>query len=280
MKRYCSIFLVVFVFAAGCRQSNRARINVWKDITAAELIGRQEIEQAKVKTVGLNIYTFQIDSTRLPEIQHLMYQTSTLPISYSSSGHSPPPPDAASVFSSNGLICCAGDKNDWQKISKPLFKSKSTSRINKSTSLYAVENISDDVIVGEILQPVSILYYSGGTAASGVGLDAGQVGLRIKTSSPIGLRQVCRIEITPIYKIGLSQKTKQPANQSNREFIFESAAMITRLGIGQFILIAPAAAEAYPEGIKTIGDIMFYPQKPQKTVTLYLIACNTIKEPI
>jgi hypothetical protein len=267
MKRYCVIFFAVFVFFLGCENSKQSRPNVQKDITFGELIADQQIEQTKVKTVALDIYTFQIDSARLPEIQNLICQTKTLPIAY----------NTKDTFSLNGLISCAGDKNDWQKISRPIFQS--TPRVAKSTSLYAVEDVNDDVAITQIPQQESILYYTGQNKTAGMGLDGGQIMLRIKTSSVIGLLQVCKIDIMPVYKAGFSRETKSPANPSGGEFIFESAQVVCRLGIGQFVLIAPATVRAEQGENRTLGDVICYPQKLKKTVNVYLINCNSIKEP-
>ncbi|MFA6186275.1 MAG: hypothetical protein WC770_03550 [Phycisphaerae bacterium] len=234
-----------------------------KDVTVGELIASQQIEQTKAKTVVLDIYTFQIDSARLPEIQNLICQTKTLPIAY----------NTKDTFSLNGLIACAGDKNDWQKISGPIFQS--TPRIAKSTSLYSVEDVSDDVAITQISEPENILYYAGQNKTAGIGLDGGQIMLRIKTSSVIGLLQACKVDIVPIYK-GI----KSPANQSGGEFVFESAQAVCRLWAGQFVLIAPATVRVGLGESRTLGDVICYPLKPPKTVNIYLINCNQIKEPI
>jgi hypothetical protein len=263
MKRCCVIFIAVFVFLVGCENSKQSRPNVQKDITFGELIADQQIEQIKVKTVFLDVCTFQISSIRLPEIQNLICRTKTLPIAY----------NAKEAFLLNGLIACAGDKNDWQRISVPIFKS--APRIAKSTSLYSVEGVSDDAAITQIYQPESILYYAGQNKTAGMGLDSGQIILRIKTSSVIGLRQVCQVDITPVYK-GI-----KPAIDSNgREFIFESAQVISRLGVGQFVLFAPATMRAEQGENRTLGDVICYPLKPEKTVNIYLVNCNSIKEPM
>jgi hypothetical protein len=262
MKRYCVIFGAVFVFLAGCENSRHSKLNGLKGITAGELIANQQIEQTKVKTVVLGIYTFQIKSARLPEIQNLICQTKTLPLAY----------NAEYAFLQNGLIACAGDQTDWRKISRPIFKS--TPRIVKNTSLYSVEDVNDDVGIAQIYQPESILYYAGQSKTAGMGLDGGQIMLRIKTGSVIGLRQVCRVDITPVYK-GI----KSPADSSSGEFIFGAAQVVCRLGAGQFILIAPATVRAEQGENRTLGDVICYPQKPQKTVNIYMIYCNAIKEP-
>ena len=263
MRKFCSIFIVVFIFFLGCENSKQSRPSVQKDVTVRELIANQQFDQIKAKTIALGIYTFQISSARLPEIQNLICRTNTLPLAY----------NAKEAFSLNGLIACSGDKNDWQRISGAIFKS--TPRIAKSVSLYAVEDVNDDVAITQIPQQESVLYYAGQDKTTGIGLDGGQIMLRIKTSSLIGLRQVCRVDITPVYK-GI----KSPVNQDGGEFIFESAQVAGRLGVGQFVLIAPAAVRAGQGESRTLGDLICYPQKPGKTVNVYLINCNQIKEPM
>lgn len=268
MKKYRVIFFIIFVFFLGCENSRHSKLKSSKNVTVGELIANQQIEQTKVKTVVLDIYTFQIDSARLPEIQNLICLTKTLPIVY----------NTKDTFLLNGLIACAGNGNDWDRISRPIFKS--TPRIAKSTTLYSVEGVSDDVMITRISEPESILYYAGQSKTAGMGLDAGQIMLRTKTSSVIGLRQVCNVDIMPIYKTGFSQGIKSPVDANGGEFMFESAQAACRLGAGQFILIAPATVRAGQGESRTLGDVICYPQKPPKTVNVYLINCNQIKEPM
>jgi hypothetical protein len=270
LARHSGLLAVFFLisFLAGCIGSNASSRKVWKDVKASELISRQQPSENKTMTVGLNIYVFQIQADKLTEIQEQIGRTDTLPVKYNN-------PDA---FSANGLVGCAGDRISWQKIAELLAQSQH--RIKKRINLLIAENITDDIVVTETPQPVSVVYRSNSTTA-GIGFNAGRMVLRMKTKPLIGLRQTCRLDITPVYRTGVRQKIKkQLVSRDKYEFAFESAALNVRLQPGQFVLLAPAAAELEQIGTQTIGDIIFYPKSPQNTANLCLIACGLINDPL
>jgi hypothetical protein len=262
MKRfYLALAVTVLTaFVSGCV---RSRLDIWHDIKAAELIGRQQLEQSKVRTAGINIYILQISSDKLTELQDIIVKTDALPVKY----------NASDAFWANGLASCGGGKNDWQKINE--FLSDSQFKIEKSVSLYAVENVADDVIITKTSQPVSILYRSEPPATAGIGLEAGRVVLRLTTKPVIGLRGVCSLDIRPAYKTGLEKNEK-----AGSEFVFDAAAMSVQIRPGQFILLGPGSVKSPSNDMQTIGDLMFWPKESENVITLYLIACNLIKEPL
>ena len=219
-------------------------------------------------TVGLHIYLFQIQTNKLAEIQEQIGRTDTLPVKYND-------PDA---FSANGLIGCAGDRTSWQKMAKLLTQAQP--QIKKHINLLIAENITDDVVIAETNQPVSVVYRSNG-ATAGIGFDAGQIVLRIKVNPLIGLRQACGLDVTPVYRTGAGQKATKPSvSRDNYEFAFESAALNVRLQPGHFVLLAPAQTQTDRTTAQTIGDIMSCSQASQNTTNLYLIACNLINSPL
>ena len=218
-------------------------------------------------TVGLNIYVFHIQADRLTELRELIVQTSTIGVKYSD-------PDA---FLANGLMSCAGDRVSWQKIGQLL--SQSQPRIKKRIGLLVAENMTDDIVLSETLQPVSVVYFSEGTT-TGIGFGTGRIVLRIKATPLIGLRQICRLDITPVYKTSSKQKTeKRPADRKNYEFVFDSTTLNVRFQPGQFLLIAPLQAEAQKADTQTIGNAMFYPEGPENTAGLCIIACSLVNNP-
>ena len=164
---------------------------------------------------------------KLTELQGLIAQTGTIDVKYGD----------ADAFLANGLISCAGDRISWQKIGQLL--SQSQPEIKRRISLLVTENMTDDVVISENLQPVSVVYLSEGTT-TGIGFGTGRIVLRIKVSPLIGLRQICRLDITPVYKAGSEQTTKKrPAGRKSYEFTFDSAALNVRLRPGQFLLHCP-----------------------------------------
>lgn len=220
-------------------------------------------------TVGLNIHIFQITTNKLTEIQELITQIEIPEVKYSN----------ANTFLANGFLSCAGDRESWEKIGSLLSQSRPV--IKKRIGVLVNENINEDVIISDTLGPSSVFYYSGVHTAAGIGLDAGQIALRLKATSLIGLRSFCRLDIYPVYKTGTEHEAaKRSADRNSYEFVFDSAALNVRLGPGQFVLLAPGAAQTVKSDIQTISNIIFYPQELQNTVNLCLIICNVINKPL
>jgi hypothetical protein len=270
LARHSGVLAVFFLisFLAGCISSNTSSRKVWKNVKMPELISQQQPSENKSMFVGLYIYIFHIQADKLTEIQEQISRTDALSVKYN---------DPA-AFSANGLVDCAGDRTSWQKIAELLAQSQPQTR--EHINLLITENIINDIVVAQTPRPVSVTYYSNG-ATAGIGFDAGRIALRLKVSSLIGLRQVCRLDITPVYKTGLGQKAKKSSvEQENYEFAFESAALNVRLQPGWFVLLAPAQTQTDPNIAQTIGDIMSYSQTDSNAVNLCLIACNLINSPL
>jgi hypothetical protein len=272
MKKSFLCLLAVFFltpFLAGCVRSDSWSQKIWQDVKAADLIDRQQLSESKCMTAGLSIYVFRISTDKLTEIQELITQTDMLNVEYGN----------INAFLANGLISCAGDRESWQKIGQLLSQSEPV--VIRRISVLVTEKINEDVVIWDALQPSSVFYHTGSSATAGIGLDTGQVFLRMRATSLIGLRQICNLRVSPVYKTGVEQKTrKRSVNQDSYEFVFDSAALNVRLQPGQFVLLAPATIEAVQTNVKTIGNIMFYPEGYEDTVNLCFIACNLVNQPL
>ncbi len=273
-KSLCILAISLLIsFLAGCEGSSAARHSPankkpWKDVKASELISKQQLPENKTITVGLYIYLLRIQTDKLMELGEQISRTEALPLIH----------DDFAAFSANGFAGCAGDRISWQKIAPLLAQSQP--QIKKRINLLIAENIADDIVIAELSRPVSVTYRSGSTTA-GIGFDAGRMVLRIKAEPLIGLRQVCRLNITPVYIIGAERKTKKWfADRANHELAFESAALNARLQPGQFVLLAPSQMRTDRTDIQILSDLVFYSQCPQHTANLYLIACSMINSPL
>jgi hypothetical protein len=270
LARHSGLLTAFFLipFLAGCTGSKTSSQKFWKDINAPELISQQQPPENKAMTVGMHIYLFRIRADKLTELGEQISRTDALPVKYN---------DPA-AFSANGLVGCAGDRTSWQKIAELLAQSQP--EIKKHINLLIAENVPDDIVIAESSQPVSVIYRSG-SATAGIGFDAGRMVLRIKVEPLIGLRQSCRLDITPVYRTGVAQKTKkQPVGRGNYEFAFESAALSVHLQPGYFLLLAPAVAQSQQTGTQTLGNCLFYSQSSPNTPNLCLIACSLINNPL
>ncbi|MGB8226947.1 MAG: hypothetical protein WCE45_08830 [Sedimentisphaerales bacterium] len=266
MKKFICLLAIPFFisFLSDCTGSSR---KPRRNIKAAELISRQQPLEGKFMTVDLHIYVFRIQTKKLPQIQNQIGQTNALPVKYDD-------PDA---FLANGLICCQGDRASWQKIAQLLALSQS--KTIKQINILMTENTAEDIVIAEAVKSVSAIYYSN-NATAGINFDAGQMVLRLKVSPLIGLRQACRLDVTPVYKIISRESKKLKSSEKNREFIFDSAALSVRWQPDRYVLIAPANAKEEQNEAQTIGNIISYRQTPEDTADLCLIACDSINSPL
>lgn len=270
MKRSFWILTISLLISllTGCSGSKTSSGEIWKDTKVPQLIDKQRQLENKTMTVGLYICLFRIQTNKLVELGEQINLIDSLPVRYSDHD----------AFSANGFTACAGDGTSWPLIDRILEQSQPQAK--KRINLLVAENLSEDVVIAELPSPVSVVYKAGkGTA--GIGFDSGQMVLRIKAEPLIGLRQVCRLNVTPVFVSGPIQKIKkQPASQTDSEFVFESAAFNAHLQPGQFILLAPAQIKSDPAVIPTPADLAFYSQNFPNTADLYLIVCSMINSPL
>lgn len=267
---YSLTVLCLISFSTGCNRSNKWSEDIWQDIKATELIGRQHIRQNEVMTAGLSIYVFRILPDKLEEIQDVITHASEQGLDYKD----------MNTFMANGFLGFKGGQETWQQIGQLLEQSKAVTI--KQIRAMVTEGINEDTVVLDSLPASSFSYYTVGSETAGIGLDAGQGVLRLKATSLIGLRQACNLQIVPVYKVVTVQKTKKKdaGHQEGYEFVADSASFSARLEPGQFVLLVPAPLGTSQVQTKTIGDILFYPEKPENAAHLFLVACNYVRHPL
>jgi hypothetical protein len=262
--RYCSILLLLTVLLSGCTEK-QAGEKTREKVKLADLIPKDSSGSKENSTVGLYVYVYQIDRDNYPSVQQELSQAADLPVEYEDS----------KSFSSNGLIGGGGDINTWAKLAQVLTDAQAA--IIKRTITYISDNTDDDILITELTEPGSVRCYSGGDTSAGMGLPAGTVWLRINSKPLIGLKQSRRINIMPIYKAEAISNDKNPKNPT-WEFPFSSTSLKVPLRPGQFVFIAPDAANFPQEGLPLIGKMIFCADKPKPVVRFCLVACSLIND--
>jgi len=256
------------VLLSGCTEK-QAGEKTREKVKLVDLIPKDSSENKENSTVGLYVYVYQIDRDKYPSVQQKLNQAADLSVEYEDS----------KSFSSNGLIGGGGDINAWVKLAQVLTDAQAA--IIKRTITYISDNTNDDIVITELTEPGSVRCYSDGDTSAGMGLSAGTVWLRINSKPLIGLKQSRRINITPIYKAeAISDEKIKSSSPKNPawELPFSSTSLNVSLRPGQFVFIAPDAANFPQEGLPLIGQMIFCADKPKPVVRFCLVACSLIND--
>jgi len=262
--RYCCILLFLSVLLLGCKESQSR-----KKTRLTDLIPKDRSASTDKSTVGLYIYVFELDRDRYPLVLEGLYDVNDLPVEY----------DSSNSFAGNGFISGGGDITTWAKLAQILTDSQA--KVAKRTITYISENISGDVVITSLDKPSSVRYHQGGDASIGIGLPAGNVSLRLNTKPLIGLKQICRLNITPVYKAEIVSDKKQKSGKTQPmawEFPFSSTSLNVPLRPGQFVYIAPNPTNFPQEGPAAVGQMIFCSDKPKPVIRFCLVACSLIND--
>jgi hypothetical protein len=254
------------MLVSGCTEKQNWK-RPWTKAQAGDLLPEDSYGDKKSSIIGLYIYVFEFDKGKYPSVLNAIGDLNDLPVKYKNSGS----------FLNNGLIGGGGNRIDWVKFSQVL--SKAQVKITKRISLYVNENIDNDVAIIDFQEPGAICCRSGKDISAGIGLPAGTVALRINVKSLIGLKQVCGLNIIPVYKtIAAPDSNGKEQGNSGWEFVFDEIAMNVPIRPGQFVCIAPDTAHFPQQGLPLTGEMIFCSAKPKPVVRFCLVACSLIND--
>jgi len=263
--RYCFVLLFLAAILPGCRESqSRGKTRL------ADLIPKDPSASENKSSVGLYIYVFELNRDKYPSVLDGLYDVNDLPVEYENSGS----------FAANGLVGCGGDITTWAKLAQILVDSKA--RVAKRAITYISDGIDDDVVMAVLDKPGSVRYHQSGDSSIGIGLPVGNVSLRFNAKPVIGLKQIRRLDITPVYKAQAAADKKQKGGKVQPppawEFPFSLTSLNVSLRPGQFVCIAPDPANFPQEGPTAVGQIMFRSDKPKPVIRFCLVACSLIND--
>jgi hypothetical protein len=263
LRYFCILlFLAVLVFARQGLGREKTRIT--------DIIPKDQSANKDKASIGLYVYVFELNRNRYSSVFDVLGDINDVPIEYK---------DFES-FAGNGLVGCGGDTETWPRLAQILVDSKA--ELVRRTIVYISEDISDDVVLTVLDKSGSVSYRQGGSDdAGGIGLPAGNVSLRFNTQPLIGLKQIRKLNITPVYKAQTVPDKKQTSGKKQPalwEFPFSLISFDISLRPGQFVCIAPDPAKFPQAGPEAIGQMIFCSNKPKPVVRICLIACSLIND--
>ncbi len=264
--RYCSILLLLAVLLPGSAEGIGWK-KPFNKVKISDLAPKDHSGDAKNSIVNVCVYVFELDRDQYPSVLAGLGEANDLSVKYEDSGS----------FFGNGLVSGGGDRDTWRKFAQILTDAQA--RMIKRVNLYMNQNIDNDVAIIDMEEPGNVCYRSGKDTSAEIGFPAGTVWLRINAKSLIGLKQICGLDITPIYKARMiSDKNRKEQESFGWEFIFGSTAINVPVWPGQFVCIAPNTANFPLEGLPITGKMMFCSDKPKPVIRFCLIACSLIND--
>jgi hypothetical protein len=263
--RYCFILLIMSVLLTGSAEG-RGKKKPPEKIKIQDILPKGPLGSREGVAVGLYIYVFELDSSKYLSVRMGLNDVNDLPVEYKD----------FDGFAGNGLVSGGGDINTWRNFAKVL--SDANARVVKRISVYINPDANEEVAIADLKEPAYISYRIGDDISTGVGLPAGTIALRIAAKPLIGLKQVCRLDIVPVFMTKITDKKPKNRKNPNWEYVFDSTAVSTPIRPGQFICIAPDTDNFPRHGLPVTGKLIFCSDNTKSVVRLCLIACGLIND--
>ena len=215
------------------------------NIRYQDLIPKENRQPTDKAVIGLYIIVFELDKDKYPQVLQGLNEVNDLPVGYEDRNN----------FSANGLVSGGGDRKTWIKLAKILAEAEV--RIIKRVSALIDENSSDDIEIAESAEPRTIRYQTADKAQAGIGLPQGTISLHIDTKSLIGLKQVCKLGITPVFKTKIADNASEAQKKDNWKFTLDSIAVNAPVRPGQFVFLSPDTENFPRQGLPVAGEMIF-----------------------
>ncbi len=262
--KYIPILIFVLI-SAGCNEQKKK--DHWQDISIEDLVPKGGPKHTTDTIVGLSVFVFEADSGRYLSVQSAMVGTSELQVDASDSIN----------LAANGLICGNGDTKNWPQISKSLADANAV--VVKRVTMFMTENVNEQIEIAQFPQGASVCYQADDKTTTAIGVPEGDVLLDINAKSLIGLKQVCQLEIKPIYKT--IQKKVEEKRIPSWQYMFDSISCKSPVRPGQFVFLSPQLDEfetSKQSAIANVGKLIFTNKQNGKRVKFCLIVCGLIKD--
>ncbi|MCE5339623.1 MAG: hypothetical protein LLF92_00660 [Planctomycetaceae bacterium] len=257
--------LIFMLILAGCNEQKK--VDHWQNVSINDLMPKGGPARTKDTIIGLSVFVFEADSGRYLAVQSAMAGTSELQVDASGNIN----------LAENGMICGNGDLQNWPGIAKSLADANAV--IVKRVTLFMTENVSEQIELAGFPQGASVCYQTDNKTTAAVGLPEGSVLLDINAKSLIGLKQVCQLEIKPIYKT--IRKKVEEKRIPAWEYLFDSIGCKSPVRPGQFIFLSPQIDDiktSEQKAIANVGRLIFTDKQKENRVKFCLIVCGLIKD--
>jgi hypothetical protein len=249
----------------GCNSPEKNDV-LWKNIKIGELApypGGEQTGSQSIKTIDFGIYIFEVPAENISDINDIWKILYTGPLQFNNS----------EAFSANLFLAGFGQVPMWNKIADMLHTAGG--RKIETVSLLIPDGQTSDLTVARLDNEQTVFYVPSSGSMEGVAIGPGKLAFQIKAEKIPGLRDVCNVDVQPVFLSPIKSPIPQSASPGKSgEFPFTSAGFKSKMSPGDFIFLGP---EKYISQQITLGGLFFSIAKPIPVVRTYLIVCTTIK---
>jgi hypothetical protein len=111
-----------------------------------------------------------------------------------------------------------------------------------------------------------------------MGLPEGNLVFDFSVKSVIGLKQICKLNINPVYKT--IRKKVEDKKLPAWQYAFESVDFSSQIRPGQFVFMTPQiqSEEEKIQTLPSLGEMFFKNSQKENRIKFCLIVCGLIKD--
>ncbi len=264
------VCLLCCISICGCQEKAAETTNdkILKNVKITDLIGNKTTPQSDRTEVNFQVYLFHLLQENYAKVSPYLDELVTELLKYRDS----------TAFSSNGFGAGLGSKHSLEKLTRTL--EQAGARCIYSRQIKVLTGIYEEIALNNIPEQRSILYYSGSGKALALTFGPGRGVLNIVPQKAIGLRGVCDVYITPVFR-AIKNKTadnnfaeRNIANIALPDRAFDSSAIVARLSPDEFIALWPK--DYAWDNTPICAGVFLTGKKPKPYVRICVIMCTGI----
>jgi hypothetical protein len=238
---------------------------VWKQVKLDDLAPPADAKHPHgqlLKTINLNICVFEMPTKNIDALNDIWQMLYTKPLEFNN----------YDAFCANSFLVGFGQIQTWDKIADILHYAGGK-RI-ETVSLLLPDGQTNDFTIAKLDKKETVFYISTAGSMEGTTIGPGRLALRIKVEKIPGSKDVCRVNVLPVFPSPISSPIPQLAKQAkSAEFLFTPVAFSLKMSPGDFVFLGP---EKYIDNQITLGSLSFSRPGRKPTVRLFLLICTRI----
>ncbi|MHC4458462.1 MAG: hypothetical protein ACYS0I_15525 [Planctomycetota bacterium] len=257
--------LVCLVLLLACCNGTKESDAIWKDVKITDLVpthGGQQPDTQLLKTANFGVYIVELPVENISVLADIRQFMHTRPLQFTD----------YDAFGANSFSAGFGQIHMWDAIRNLLTSADATTI--ETISVLLPDGQADDVRIAILDTEKTIFYISTDGSVEGITIGPGKIALRITTEKIPGSRGVCNVNIQPVFSPPFSDPIqKLAAPKKSGQFTFTPAGLKSKMGPGDFILLAP---KQYIDNQMTLAGLFFSGTGRRATVRVYLLICSMI----
>lgn len=237
---------------------------IWEQVKLSDVAstGSEHTAGQLLKTINLDIHTFELPAEKVGELNELWQTLYTKPLKFND----------FEAFSANSFLVGFGQIQMWDKIAFMLHSAGAQK--GEMVTLILPDGQTSDFTVTGLGKNQTVFYFSAADLMESATIGPGKLVMRIKAEKIPGSRGACTVNARPVFTLPINTSIPQLAAQAkSAEINFASAGFYLKMSPGDFILLGP---ERYIDNQITLDSLFFSRPGRIPTVRMFLVICTRI----